>query len=988
MKTPTVSQFFGNRFGRYALVLLLGASLNLTAAEYYVDYAAGSDGNQGSSPTLPWKHCPGDPAATAIVATTALAPGDTVHFKGGVPYVFTGGSGIVLRWNGTAGSPITYDGNSSGAWGSGRARFTDNHSAAGRTAFSSPSSASYLAFRNLDIGAMGGAATLPADSGLPVSAKFGGGIAFGGAVTGILIDSCQFQNLGYAFNRKPMSAASIAGTAVAFPGGSDVSITNCNFTQTAVGIDLTGAVNLSNLSISNCTFSDGIVWTIVQPVGMSLSNISIFGCTELNNGQFDHGMWAGYGGSPRVIPRLVTEGSSTTFTSSAIGTPSATFQWRHNGVPIAGATAPSLTLFPVSLSSAGTYTVEATNSAGATVSNEAVLVVASSSITAPVIFSQPVSTTVEPSGTATFAVVAFGSPTPTYQWMKNGTPFPGWMEPTLILADVSSNDVGAYSVVVSNSEGTVTSDLATLTVGTASAPPPDGPPSAPVISVQPASLTVDPLSTAVFSVTASGSPAPTYQWLKNGNPISGWIYSTLTLSGVSSNDVASYQVVVSNSEGSVTSEPATLFVGTASEPPPSETTSAPVISVQPASLVVEPLSTAVFSVEASGSPEPAYQWRKNGNPIAGWTNATLELSGVSSNDVASYQVVVSNSAGTVTSDPATLSIATVSAPPPSETTSAPVISVQPTSLVAEPLSTAVFSVTASGSPAPTYQWRKNGNPIAGGTNATLELSSVSSEDVASYQVVVSNSAGTVTSDPATLTVGGGAPVITSHPLSQIATRFATVTFNVTATGDPSPSFQWTRNGNPVAGGTNATLTLTAVSNKDGGTYAAIVTNSFGSVTSNPAKLTVQNKATLSVSAGSTEFTSSTSRLVNVSVQARAGTGTDSLVVGFVVEGGRSRSLLIRASGPALAAFGVPDVLADPSLAVYSGSSMVAANGNWGGTPALIAAFERAGAFPLTDSASKDAAVIFTAAPGAYTVEITGAAGDTAGTVLVEVYELP
>ncbi len=80
MKTPTVSQFFGNRFGRCALVLLLGASLNLTAAEYYVDYAAGSDGNQGSSPTLPWKHCPGDPAATAIVATTALAPGDTVHF--------------------------------------------------------------------------------------------------------------------------------------------------------------------------------------------------------------------------------------------------------------------------------------------------------------------------------------------------------------------------------------------------------------------------------------------------------------------------------------------------------------------------------------------------------------------------------------------------------------------------------------------------------------------------------------------------------------------------------------------------------------------------------------------------------------------------------------------------------------------------------------------------------------------------------------------
>src|ERR1043165_8333457 len=106
------------------LPLLLALSVKLSAATYYVDNAAGSDASAGTTTATAWKHCPGDSAAAGLAASATLVAGDTVLFKGGVSYVFTGNSGISLRWNGVQSSPITYDGNSSGAWGTGRAKFT------------------------------------------------------------------------------------------------------------------------------------------------------------------------------------------------------------------------------------------------------------------------------------------------------------------------------------------------------------------------------------------------------------------------------------------------------------------------------------------------------------------------------------------------------------------------------------------------------------------------------------------------------------------------------------------------------------------------------------------------------------------------------------------------------------------------------------------------------------------------------------------------
>ena len=101
------------------------------------------------------------------------------------------------------------------------------------------------------------------------------------------------------------------------------------------------------------------------------------------------------------------------------------------------------------------------------------------------------------------------------------------------------------------------------------------------------------------------------------------------------------------------------------------------------------------------------------------------------------------------------------------------------------------------------------------------------------------------------------------------------------------------------------------------------------------------------------------------------------------------TVLIRAVGPTLSAFGVPGALADAKLELYSGSARIQTNDNWGeaaNSEEVATAFGRVGAFPLSRD-TKDAAMLVTLTPGGYTAQVTGN-GATNGVALVEVYELP
>ena len=130
------------------------------------------------------------------------------------------------------------------------------------------------------------------------------------------------------------------------------------------------------------------------------------------------------------------------------------------------------------------------------------------------------------------------------------------------------------------------------------------------------------------------------------------------------------------------------------------------------------------------------------------------------------------------------------------------------------------------------------------------------------------------------------------------------------------------------------------------------------------------------------------RLSNLSVRAFAGSGADTLIVGFVVRGDTPQRMLLRAIGPTLAQFGVSGALARPQLTVYSGADAIARNTGWPDSPdrgAITEAAARVGAFALPAN-STDAVLLLELAPGAYTAQVAGAEGAT-GVALVEAYDL-
>ena len=172
--------------------------------------------------------------------------------------------------------------------------------------------------------------------------------------------------------------------------------------------------------------------------------------------------------------------------------------------------------------------------------------------------------------------------------------------------------------------------------------------------------------------------------------------------------------------------------------------------------------------------------------------------------------------------------------------SAPILSVQPQSQTVAQGSSVHLSVSANGAAPFSYQWRKNGANIAGATAASHTIASAQGADAGTYSVTVSNAGGSTVSRDAILTVNTPvAPSITSHPQNQTVTAGQSVTFNVVATGDPAPAYQWRKNGVNITGASTATYRIPSAQASDAGSYSVFVSNSAGSKTSMSAVLTVE-----------------------------------------------------------------------------------------------------------------------------------------------------
>jgi sugar lactone lactonase YvrE len=537
-------------------------------------------------------------------------------------------------------------------------------------------------------------------------------------------------------------------------------------------------------------------------------------------------------------------------------------------------------------------------------------------------------------------------------------------------------------------------------------------PKPPVVTSQPTSQTVVVGQPAIFSITTVSNPGNPYTglgtvniiyaWSFNGTPILDSNSSTLTITTAQAANAGNYSVTVTQTDfltgtNSVTSATAVLTVN-----PPN----APQLLTFPQSLTIKAGATATFSASASGSPNPTYQWSFNGNVISGATAAAYSIPIAQSVNAGRYQVTATNSSGNVTSDVATLVVIT-----------APAITSSPQAKAVYAGNSVTLSVSASGLSV-TYQWLLNGVPITGATNATLALSNAQPANAGNYTVVISNLAGSVTSDPAAVdvvttrlvnlsaraAVGGGnllsvGFVTTGTTPKTLLVRGIGPTLGALGVSGSLPATQLTLfdatraiiDSNTAWGGTtllkDAFTQVGAFALPAGSADAAILKSLPGGA------YTAQHgglNGTAGV--GLAEIYDAdpgypTSRLVNLSALGFVGTGGDVLIAGFVISGNRPAQILLRAIGPALDYFGVPGTLSKPLLTLVNGSSVpIGASTAWNGDPALSAAFARVGAFALP-AASNDAALLVTLAPGSYTVLVSGVANAT-GTALVEIYEVP
>ncbi len=310
-----------------------------------------------------------------------------------------------------------------------------------------------------------------------------------------------------------------------------------------------------------------------------------------------------------------------------------------------------------------------------------------------------------------------------------------------------------------------------------------------------------------------------------------------------------------------------------------------------------------------------------------------------------------------------------------------VFSLQPASRTVAVGSNVTFTASASGTPSPTFQWRKDGVVIPAAVGVSFTLTNVQLGQAGAYSVAATNSAGTTVSESAILTVNStavGSPAFTTLPTASVTVGIgSTVVFNSTATG--ATAYRWQRNNGNLLNATSANLVVLNAGALDAGTYRVIATNSAGSTTSRDATLIVNPVATTDLG-----------RLVNLSILTTAGPGAKVLTVGAVVgplNFSGSLPLLIRAVGPTLnTAFGIGGVLADPVLTLNAAgvAAPIANNDNWGGGAPLNAAFAAVGAFALPAN-SLDSSALSNAAPGGYTVQVTGKA-DTSGLVIAEIYD--
>ena len=547
-----------------------------------------------------------------------------------------------------------------------------------------------------------------------------------------------------------------------------------------------------------------------------------------------------------VNPTLqsVLDGQRVTFGATASGSPSPSVQWQvstNGGTTysnIFGATSTVYSFF-ASLSQSGyRYRAIFTNASGTATTTGALLIVGPATAV-PVVTLDPTDLTVNSGQTATFTATASGGPVPTVQWQSssNGSAFtdiPGATSTTLSFTATSAQTGFTYHAVFTNSQGTVTTKDAKLTVNTG-----------PVVTTNPTSQTATAGQSVTFTAAADGSPAPTVQWQLSTNggttytDISGATSATLSVTATAGQDGTLYRAVFTNIAGATPTTAAKLSV-----------ISAPFVTLNPLSQTIPVGQTVTFTAAASGNPAATVQWRVSTDGgatytnIAGATSTSLSFVTTATQKGNLYLAVFTNSSGFVQTSAAVLGVL-----------SAPVITQNPVSQSVIVGNSVTFTAAAAGNPTPTVQWQVSTNNggsysnITGATSATYTLAVAAGMNGYRYRAVFTNTSGSANTTAATLTALK-LPAITQDPANVTVVSSQTATFTSAATGTGTLTVQWqvSTNGGAtfsnIPGATSTTYSFVTDLSQNGNQYRAVFSDATGAAVTKPALLTVTSSAPL------------------------------------------------------------------------------------------------------------------------------------------------
>ena len=607
------------------------------------------------------------------------------------------------------------------------------------------------------------------------------------------------------------------------------------------GVNLAGATQ-SSLAITNVQAADGGVYDVIvsNPYGQVVSSNALL---------------VVYTFPPSFLTQpqsgLVQVGASLNLSANAIGSPVLAYQWQFNGADVAGATNPTLSLVNVQPSAAGSYALVVTNLYGAVTSSVATVTVLTPP---PSITTQPADLVLSAGGSGHFAVLAAGAAPLAYQWQLNGINLTGATSALLNLSNVQPTNAGVYTVIITNLYGTIVSSNATLTVNTF-------PPS---LTIQPSSFSVTAGATAQFTVLATGSPVLAYQWQLNGTNLPGATGPSLSLTNVSSANLGLYAVTVTNAYGSVTSSNATLTVYT---PPCVTITNSPVSWWRAEGDATDAVGSnggtlvggATF---APGKVGQAFKFNGTSQYVNVPTSPALNFSTNMTAEAWVYPTSVAGVTGPIIKK----------AGEGSGQSDGYTIEVAPSGVVYFAVCLANAGWVSVGANLPFNQW----DHVAGvfnGTTLIIYVNGVASNPISAQGTILpsgndlqlghdpSNASrffGGLVDEAAVYStalspaqvsaiynagVGGkcvpqNPPLITGQPKNQTVGTWSNVTFSASVSGTAPFAYQWSWNGLPIAGATNASLSLTNVTGANAGPYALTVANAYGTATSSNATLTV------------------------------------------------------------------------------------------------------------------------------------------------------